>query len=76
LQFGRLRELVVGPEKFHDLAVVLPAAEPSNIGANIGANIGDGLLPTNLFTALYINNREGFVVLNPRRKEKLSGRHM
>jgi predicted aspartyl protease len=76
LQFGRLRELVVGPEKFHDLAVVLPAAEPSNIGANIGANIGDGLLPTHLFTALYINNREGFVVLNPRSKEKLSGRHM
>ena len=72
LQFGRLHELVVGPEKFHDLAVVLPAAESSNMGANIG----DGLLPTNLFTALYINNREGFVVLNPRSKEKLNGRHM
>lgn len=68
LQFGRLHELVVGPEKFHDLGVVLPVAEPSNIG--------DGLLPTNLFTALYINNRQGFVVLNPRSKEKLSGGHM
>jgi hypothetical protein len=33
------------------------------------------LLPTNLFTALYINSREGFVVLNPRR-EKLSGSRM
>jgi predicted aspartyl protease len=68
LRTGRLHELVVGREKFHDLPVVLPAAELSNIG--------DGLLPTNLFTALYINSREGFVVLNPRSKEKLSGRHM
>jgi predicted aspartyl protease len=67
LEFGRLHELVVGPEKFHNLPVALPAAELSNIG--------DGLLPTNLFTALYINSREGFVVLNPRNKEKLSGRH-
>ena len=64
LQTGRLRELVVGPRKFHDLPVALPTAEPSNIG--------DGLLPTNLFSALYINSRQGFIVLNPRR-EKLSG---
>jgi predicted aspartyl protease len=64
LQTGRLHELLIGREKFHDLPVALPAAELSNIG--------DGLLPTNLFTALYINSREGFVVLNPRR-EKLSG---
>jgi predicted aspartyl protease len=67
LQFGRLHELVVGPQKFHELAVVLSAAEPSNIG--------DGLLPTNLFTAFYINNRERFIVLNPRSNGKLSGRH-
>jgi predicted aspartyl protease len=68
LRSGRLHELAVGPEKFHDLPVALPAAELSNIG--------DGLLPTKLFTALYINSREGFVVLNPRSKEKPSGRHM
>ena len=68
LRIGRLHELVVGPSRFRDLPVVLPTAEPSDIG--------DGLLPTNLFAALYINSREGFVVLNPRSKEKLSGRHM
>jgi hypothetical protein len=27
---------------------------------------GDGLLPTSLFHSLYINNRENFVVFNPR----------
>jgi predicted aspartyl protease len=67
LHTARLRELAVGPEKFRDLPVALPAAAPPNIG--------DGLLPTNLFTALYINSREGFVVLNPRR-EKLRGSRM
>jgi hypothetical protein len=27
---------------------------------------GDGLLPTSLFHSFYVNNRENFVVFNPR----------
>jgi len=30
-----------------------------------GERIGDGMLPTALFQALYINNRQGFVVFSP-----------
>lgn len=67
-QFGRLHELMVGSTEFRDLTVTLPAAEPSNIG--------DGPLPTTLFSALYINSRERFVVLNPPSREKLSGGHL
>jgi predicted aspartyl protease len=63
LQTGRINGLVVGSEKFHDLPVALPAAELSE-------DIGDGLLPTVLFHALYVNSRERFVILNPRPKRK------
>jgi predicted aspartyl protease len=65
LQVGRLHLLTVGSEQFHDIAVALPDAEPA-------ARIGDGLLPTALFQGLYVNNREGFVVLNPRAKKNAS----
>ena len=59
---SRMHELIVGSEKFRDLPVALPATEPSE-------HIGDGLLPTVLFHTLYINSREGFVIINPRRKK-------
>ena len=62
VQIGRMHELIVGSEKFRDLPVALSATEPSQ-------DIGDGLLPTVLFHALYINSREGFVIINPRRKK-------
>jgi len=62
LGVGRIRLLTIGSEQFHNITVALPAAEPAE-------RIGDGLLPTVLFQALYVNNREGFVVLNPRQKE-------
>lgn len=58
LQVGRVRVLTVGSQHFRDLAVAMTATEPAE-------RIGDGLLPTSLFKSLYINNREGFVVLNP-----------
>ena len=61
-QVGRVDMLTVGSQQFHDLAVALPAADP-------GERIGDGLLPTVLFQAIYINNREGFIVFNPRVKK-------
>jgi len=62
LGVGRIHLLTVGSEQFHNITVALPAAEPAE-------RIGDGLLPTVLFQSLYVNNREGFVVLNPRQKE-------
>jgi predicted aspartyl protease len=58
LEVGRLRMLTIGSEQFRNIAVALPAAEPAE-------RIGDGLLPTVLFQALYVNNREHFIVLNP-----------
>jgi hypothetical protein len=61
-QVGRVDVLRVGSQQFHDLTVALPAAEP-------GERIGDGLLPTALFQAIYVNNREGFIVFNPRVKK-------
>ena len=63
LRTGRIRTLAVGAERFHDVVVVLSAADPAE-------PIGDGLLPTNFFEALYVNNREGFVVFNPRARKK------
>jgi len=62
LQVGRVQLLTVGSAQFHDLAVALPTTEPAE-------RIGDGLLPTALFQSLYVNNREGFIVLNPRTKK-------
>jgi predicted aspartyl protease len=59
LPVGRVQVLTVGAQRFHDIAVALSTAEPAE-------RIGDGLLPTVLFQTLYVNNREGFVVFNPR----------
>jgi predicted aspartyl protease len=59
LKVGRVRALRIGSQQFHDLTVALAAANPAE-------RVGDGLLPTALFQSLYVNNREGFVVFNPR----------
>jgi predicted aspartyl protease len=58
----RVRRLAVGDERFHDLRmlVVTDADGP-------GSRSEDGLLPTSLFRAVYFNNSEGFVLLNPHR---------
>lgn len=58
---GLVGSLNVGPETLRNLVATLPAIDP-------GGRNGDGLLPTALFDAVYVNNREGFVVLNPRIK--------
>ena len=58
LHVGVVRALTVGSQQFHDITVALSASEPAE-------RIGDGLLPTVLFHALYVNNHDGFVVLNP-----------
>ena len=59
LRLGKVRKLTVGSEEFHDVAVALSAVDPVE-------SIGDGLLPTTLFQTLYVNNRDGFVIFNPR----------
>ena len=59
LQTGRMSELTVGSQRLRDITVILPAIEPN-------IPIGDGLLPTILFRAVYVNNQEGFVIFNPR----------
>jgi aspartyl protease len=61
LRTSRVRALTVGSQKLHDLTAALPAIEPAE-------RIGDGMLPTALFAALYVNNHESFVVFNPRIK--------
>jgi hypothetical protein len=61
LHTSRIRTLTVGSQQLSDLVVALPAIEPAE-------RIGDGMLPTVLFQALYVNNHESFVVVNPRIK--------
>jgi hypothetical protein len=63
---GRLGGLTVGGQRLRDLAVALPPVEP-------GERIGDGMLPTSLFQEIYVNNRDAFVVFNPRDK---AGSHL
>ncbi len=55
----RINSFSVGGQHFHDikLALLTPGAGESRLE--------DGLLPTILFRVLYVNNREGFVILNP-----------
>jgi hypothetical protein len=56
----RVNALTIGDQHFHNikLALLTPVAGESRTE--------DGLLPTILFRALYVNNREGFVVFNPK----------
>jgi predicted aspartyl protease len=61
MQTGRVDSLTVGSETLHNVVAMSPAIDP-------GERIGDGLLPTMLFDTVYVSNREGFVVLNPRMK--------
>ena len=58
LHTGRVRVLTVGSQRLHDVEAALVANEPAE-------RIGDGMLPTALFQALYINNQQSFVVFNP-----------
>jgi len=59
LQMGTIQSLMVGSQHFREITVALTAIE-------VEERIGDGLLPMSLFRAIYVNNCEAFVVLNPR----------
>jgi predicted aspartyl protease len=62
MRSGRIDLLRVASRELRNLPVALVATPPPQ-------QIGDGLLPTALFESLYINNRQGFVILNPRAKK-------
>ncbi|MGC1185908.1 MAG: aspartyl protease family protein [Candidatus Acidiferrales bacterium] len=62
---GRVDALTVGRQRFYNVDVVLPAADQDS-----NEVVADGVLPTALFQSLYVNNRESFVVLNPRARRK------
>jgi hypothetical protein len=64
MQVGHVRALKVGSQQFRDIAVALPPAQASD-----AERVEDGLLPTAMFKALYVNNSESFVVFNPRVKK-------
>ncbi len=66
---GTIRTLEVGNERLTDIPAIASLAQPTE-------RVGDGMLPTSLFQALYVNNRESFVVFNPRgsRPASLSSR--
>jgi predicted aspartyl protease len=59
MRTGRVDMLKVASRELRNLPVALVAAAPPQ-------QTGDGLLPTMLFDSLYINNRQGFVIFNPR----------
>jgi predicted aspartyl protease len=63
LQVSQVRILTVGSTQFHDLPAALSSAVPAE-------NIGDGLLPMSLFQSVYVDTREGFVILNPRARRR------
>jgi len=60
---GRVNLLTVGQAQFQDIKVLL-TREPA-----YREQIEDGVLPTALFRALYVNNKEGFVIFNPSPKK-------
>jgi|ERR1700733_11214274 len=62
LQLARVHELTVGSAELHDIPVAVSANGPKQIG--------DGLLPTVLFQAIYVNNQQHFLVFNPHGKRK------
>ena len=64
---SRIPTLVVGTQEFRGVAAMLSSVKTED-------GLGDGLLPTSLFQTLYVNNRDKFVVFNPRIKSNAHGR--
>lgn len=58
---GLLTVLRVGDDNLTRLAIVLVTSRTAS-----DERVEDGLLPTSLFSSIYFNNREKFVILNPR----------
>jgi hypothetical protein len=58
---SHLEHLIVASRQFQDIPVTLAASAPQG-------RFEDGLLPTSLFSSLYVNNSQNFVIFNPRAK--------
>jgi predicted aspartyl protease len=58
VRVGEVHTLEIGSQQFHDV----PAAQSSRPSAELAQ---DGLLPMSLFRSVYVNNRDGYVILNP-----------
>lgn len=56
-----LRILQIGSARFSNLPVGL-----IHEGPGTESNFGNGLLPTSLFSSIFFNNKEGYVILNER----------
>jgi hypothetical protein len=60
---GMMSGLSIGDADLHDVPAFFSAQKP-------GADPVDGMLPTSLFRSVYINNREGYAIINPRLRSK------
>lgn len=65
LRGAYLRSFRIGSESFSNLPVFLSQGR----GGDPDNHAEDGLLPTSLFRSIYFNNREGYIVLNPRPRD-------
>ncbi len=57
---GILRTFHIGKLTWQNLPVTLLAQKPADVG-----RVEDGLLPMSLFQSIYVNHRQGYVILNP-----------
>jgi predicted aspartyl protease len=61
---ARMRKLQIGEEKLANLAVRIVESRAVREG-----RLEHGLMPASLFRAIYFNNKENFVILNPKFSE-------
>ena len=69
MNVGLIETLRIGKLEFRDLRFAFLRGRVDGRSADVyteDVRAEDGLLPTALFRALYVNNREGFVVFNPK----------
>jgi hypothetical protein len=69
MSVGLIETLRIGKQEFRDLRFSFLRGRVDGRSADVypgDFRAEDGLLPTVLFRALYVNNREGYVVFNPK----------
>jgi predicted aspartyl protease len=57
---GKLPTLKIGGKTLSDLSVAV-------VSNGDYQHFGDGLLPVSLFSSIYVNNHQKYVIVNPRR---------
>ena len=69
MSVGLIETLRIGKQELRDLRFAFLRGRVDGRSADVNPEdfrAEDGLLPTVLFRALYVNNREGYVVFNPK----------